>query len=300
MRQWNTKQKLFAAVTGLTALAAGAAVLRSNYERRALTLRSYQIRDGRIDHSLRLAFLTDLHGNQFGTDNEQLIQAILDARPDAVLMGGDMMVVKTYRSMDFSALEQLLQALSGRFSIYYAEGNHELRMYLEEENYPGWWEAFVRLLDRYQVRYLQDETVQLTDRVTVSGLIIEPDYYTKLRIRKMPGTYLPGHLPEVGRPENYHVVMAHTPQYMEQYWQGGADLVLSGHYHGGTVVLPRLGGLVSPQFRLFPKYARGICQEKGGSSRKGIVSAGLGTHSINVRLMNKPELVVIDLLPEEG
>jgi hypothetical protein len=170
----------------------------------------------------------------------------------------------------------------------------------EASRYPGWWEAFVKLLEKYQVRYLLDETTALRADVDLSGLDVEHTYYRKLAFKKMTASEVQQHLPELKTEQQgiYHILMAHTPQHMEAYFESGADLVLSGHYHGGTVVLPGMGALMSPQFRFFPKYARGRYDAKNGRS-VGIVSAGLGTHSINIRLLNQPELVIIDLLPEE-
>jgi hypothetical protein len=170
----------------------------------------------------------------------------------------------------------------------------------EAGRYPGWWEAFSKLLEKYQVRYLLDETAALRADVYLSGLDVEHTYYRKLAFKKMTASDVHQHLPELETEQQgiYHILMAHTPQHMEAYFESGADLVLSGHYHGGTVVLPGVGALMSPQFRFFPKYARGRYDAKNGRS-VGIVSAGLGTHSINIRLLNQPELVIIDLLPEE-
>ena len=274
-----------------------AALLRSSYERRTLSFKSYEIKDSRIKKHPRLAFLTDLHGNSFGEFNEELIQSVLDAGCDAVLIGGDMMVTKPGKPMDFGALEDLLNGLYGTLPIYYAEGNHELRMKVEAEKYKGWWEEFVALLKAYDVKYLLDENVDLSGNVFLSGLEIEPDLYYKFRRKKMPEGYLKEHLSDMPRDEKFHVVMAHTPKYMNNYWEDGADLVLSGHYHGGVVGLPGMRAFVSPEFKFFPKYVHGIYTDAGNHS--GVVSAGLGTHSINVRIFNKPELVVIDLLPKE-
>lgn len=293
-------KKLLLALNGAAVLTA-AVLLRSSYERKSLVLKNYTVQDTRVGRPSRLVFLTDLHANTFGPDNRTLIQCILDARPDAVLIGGDMMVVKPRHRMDFSALEELLQGLSPHIPIYYAEGNHEQRMKLECAQYPGWWEEFYSLISAYGVNYLLDETAELGDGIYLSGIDIEPSFYKKFSFKRMPAEYLRKHLPDAfeEKPAGYHILMAHTPQHMESYWAGGADLVLSGHYHGGTVVLPGLGPLMSPQFRFFPRFARGKYTSKRKKKAVGIVSAGLGTHSVNIRLLNKPELVVIDLLPEE-
>ena len=72
--------------------------------------------------------------------------------------------------------------------------------------------------------------------------------------------------------------------------------MLSGHVHGGTVRLFGKKGVIGTDFRLFPKYSGGLYVE--GNSRM-IVSRGLGTHTIKVRIANKPELVMVKILAKE-
>ena len=86
--------------------------------------------------------------------------------------------------------------------------------------------------------------------------------------------------------------MAHHPEFFERYTEWGANLTLSGHNHGGMVRLPLLGGIVSPQYQLFPKYDGGK-YEKGENTM--ILSRGLGTHTIKIRFFNVPELCMIEL-----
>jgi predicted MPP superfamily phosphohydrolase len=69
-------------------------------------------------------------------------------------------------------------------------------------------------------------------------------------------------------------------------------LTLSGHFHGGTIRLPYLGGVMTPQYQFFLPYCAGEFRSDG---KDMIVSRGLGTHSINIRLNNKPQVVVVDL-----
>ena len=97
------------------------------------------------------------------------------------------------------------------------------------------------------------------------------------------------------RPEKevFSLLIAHNPMDFPVYAAWGADLVVSGHLHGGCVRLPLLGGVVSPQLRLFPKYDRG--EFALGKSRM-VVGAGLGEHGIGIRLGNPRELPVIKLV----
>ncbi|MCR5743979.1 MAG: metallophosphoesterase [Lachnospiraceae bacterium] len=268
---------------------------RSDYERGALSTRFVKIADRRIGKKFRLVFLSDLHGNTFGEGNSLLAQCVKDTFPDAVLMGGDMVTAKEYIPKNFEPFEKLLENLQGiKCPVYYAEGNHELRMRENVEIYPGWYDELRQLLEAHGVRYLDDETVDVGANISVSGLKIEPEYYAKLRLKPMDKGYVREHLHL--NDDTYNVVMAHTPQYMKTYWSEGANLVLSGHFHGGTVVLPLIGPLMSPQLIMHPKYANGASLR---GERKSVTSAGLGTHSINIRINNKPEIVVIDLMPEE-
>ena len=93
--------------------------------------------------------------------------------------------------------------------------------------------------------------------------------------------------------EEYTILLAHTPVYFEEYAKWGANLVCSGHVHGGIVILPFLGGVISTTYELFPKYDHGQFQI---DNTKMVLSRGLGMHTIKLRLFNKPEISVIKLL----
>ena len=95
--------------------------------------------------------------------------------------------------------------------------------------------------------------------------------------------------PEEGR---YNILLAHNPVYFEGYALWGADLTLSGHLHGGLVRLPLIGGVISPQVKLFPKYDCGMYEKYG---RKLLVTAGLGSHSIAFRINNPAEIMLVEL-----
>ena len=93
-------------------------------------------------------------------------------------------------------------------------------------------------------------------------------------------------------PDAFQVLLAHNPSYMDEYLDWGADLILSGHLHGGMVRLPGVGGVIGPDFVVFPKYS-GEMQKVGDQTV--IVSKGLGTHTIHIRLFNPAEIVVIEM-----
>ena len=51
------------------------------------------------------------------------------------------------------------------------------------------------------------------------------------------------------------VLLAHNPKYGKTYYEWGADMILSGHYHGGVVRFSEHHGLSSPQYLVLPPFS---------------------------------------------
>lgn len=103
------------------------------------------------------------------------------------------------------------------------------------------------------------------------------------------------HVPDNGL---YTILLAHRPEWIDLYGTYDFDLVLSGHAHGGQWRLPGLiNGVFAPDQGMLPKYAGG---KYGVNGTTMIVSRGLARESTSVpRIFNRPELVVVDLVPGE-
>ena len=87
-------------------------------------------------------------------------------------------------------------------------------------------------------------------------------------------------------------MLGHRNYWMEKYPDLPVELILCGHAHGGIVRIPGVGGLLSTDRTLFPDYEAGM-YDNGNYTM--IVSRGLG-NSISVpRLMNRPEILSIEL-----
>lgn len=270
----------------------------SHFELHRLVITDYEIASPKLKqvwNGYRIAMLGDLHENEFGENNEILIRAIKEEKPDAICIVGDLIVAKEWKKKDFSVVAHLLKELSNIAPIYYANGNHEMRIGIYPDQYPGWKEEFEGILKKYGVHYLVDKTVLLEkeeETIALSGLNIGNEYYEfKGKKKPMEANYVNK---KIGTSKNdtFHILLAHTPLYIEEYENWGADLVLAGHFHGGTIRLPILGGVMTPQMQFFSGLDRGLV--KRGNTRM-IVTGGLGTHSINIRLNNPPELVMITL-----
>lgn len=292
-------------------LAAGAAggLARSQYERDHFVVEETEITSPKIKRPKTVVFLSDLHDKEFGEGNVRLLKALRTVKPDMVLIGGDTMVAKEGKA-DLGATRRLLDGLCSLWQeglpaidspvcagaachIFYGNGNHEQRLCRERGIYGSLYREFRELLHERRICYLSDRTVQADEDICISGLDIDRAYYRDLVPDEMEPEYIRRHLGGADR-SKFQILMAHSPLFFKAYAAWGADLALAGHFHGGTIRIPGLGGVMTPQYQFFLPCCAGTF-ERGTSHM--IVSRGLGTHSINIRIFNKPQVVVVRLKP---
>ena len=97
------------------------------------------------------------------------------------------------------------------------------------------------------------------------------------------------------------ICLAHEPSYYKKYMELGADIVFTGHMHGGQFIIPGKGGVFSPDFGLFPELYEGehVYDYGDGNTMTMYISRGLGNSAIPLRLNNYPEIVVVTLHSDE-
>lgn len=267
------------------------------YENSTFKIKRYTIRHKKIGKKasgMKIAFLSDLHNNCYGRGNSKLLQAIQDEKPNLILIGGDMVIGKKGEGMEHACT--LLQNLSMQFPIYYANGNHESRMKFNPDEYDDIYRVYEKELHKMGIKVLCNESITIPERgITITGLELDEYYYQKFTKVVMKDKDMEEYV-GVSDKDNFQILLAHHPEFFEQYSHWGANLTLSGHNHGGIVRFPFLGGVISPQYRIFPKYDGGLYEENGNNM---ILSRGLGTHTIKIRLFNVPELCIIELKETE-
>lgn len=258
-------------------------------------VKKYKISTEKTKHSHRLVVLADLHGKEYGYHNEKLLKKIHEQNPTTVFIAGDMLVAKP--GEEFTHVLRFLGALQEKYTVYYGNGNHEYRLKIYPETYGDMAERYAEGLSNIGICPLCNESTRPEDeKIVIHGLEIDKEYYRRGRKMKMTVDYLEEKL---GKPDKskYNILLAHNPEYFKAYAAWGADLVLAGHVHGGIMRLPLLGGVIAPTFMLFPKYSGGMYKEKtaDGNESVMILSNGLGSHTIPVRVFNPGELVVVEL-----
>jgi predicted MPP superfamily phosphohydrolase len=88
------------------------------------------------------------------------------------------------------------------------------------------------------------------------------------------------------------LLLSHNPDFVETLRDPRVGLVLSGHTHGGQVVLPGFGAPIVPS-RYGQKYLQGLVQ---GPCSQVFITRGVGTVTPPVRFLCRPEVVLITLV----
>lgn len=264
------------------------------YDTNRFVVREHTFQDKRIRKKLRAVMLADLHNKEFGKNNEHLLDAIRLAKPDFVLIAGDILTAKPGAKPDVAI--HLIKELARDYPIYYGNGNHEHRLKLYPEKYGDMGKQYEEALRAQNVQPMVNSHVELEEYgITVYGSEIDRFYYKRFKVQTMEADYLESILGQPAK-DTYNILLAHNPDYFPQYVAWGADLVCSGHVHGGMVRIPFVGkGVVSPNVRLFPKYDGGRFTKENTTM---LLSRGLGTHTIPIRLFNPGEVLIINLEPE--
>lgn len=182
----------------------------------------YTIDSPKVENSFKIALITDLHGNWYGKEQKNLIEAIDKENPDVVLLGGDIFDDK----ISYEKSEETIEILSEKYKCYYVTGNHE---YWSKDI-----DNILETIKSYGVTILQGEV----DTIDINGQLVnicgvdDPENYIYLD----GGQKLEDQLKQVDKKVNkdyYTILLSHRPEYYEEYSKYGYDLVLSGHAHGG-------------------------------------------------------------------
>lgn len=276
----------------------------SCWERNQLKTEYYRIYSEKIKKKCRFVFLSDLHEKEFGEGNALLLQRIQELKPDFILIGGDFPISHSSEDTDIRDEAEkgisLLDSLKRKYKVYYSFGNHEEKLLSKKEE-RGQVSAFKKALEG--VELVDGRGIFLPEGLFLAGFPLDISYYQPLLFKeKKPledavKEKWKKAFSEEKRADSsvFRIVLLHSPFYKEEALSLGEDLLLCGHFHGGAIGIPFFA-LMTPQYRFFVKEPRGFFKK---GKQYYFISRGLGTHTINLRLNNFPELSCFDLCPEE-
>jgi predicted MPP superfamily phosphohydrolase len=217
---------------------------------------------------LRVVMLTDLHLSPTvpRSDIEVAVQLAMAERADLIILGGDYVSFLDRRYMQPCA--DALAPLSAPYGIYAVLGNHD-----DDVEMP-------RALERQGIVVLKDA------RTTVS---IKHEKLEMIGIRFWTrATVDIAKLLKGASATSTTVLLAHDPRRLQQAAALNIPLMLSGHTHGGQIVLPGIGALAA---RKFP-VAQGMARRENTTA---FVSRGIGTVYVPCRINCPPEIAVLTL-----
>lgn len=274
---------LIALIVILVLLAVAIIIRGLNYE---LQLTRYYFQDARLKESFKIILITDLHSSAYGKEQEDLLQKVREAKPDLILMSGDIIDDRAPEDLGYFTVEKLLEISP----CYYVTGNHEFYKYKHEE--------IKEKLGKMGVEVLAGDFRQLTvknNSITIAGL---DDPWQAAPYEKQLEKL------KAERFVDLTLLLAHRPERLDDYARLDVDYVFSGHAHGGQWRFPGLleNGLYAPHQGLLPQYTKGVHEfeknnKEGEANRqiKLIVSRGLSKCSPFIfRLYNPPEIVEVN------
>lgn len=232
---------------------------------------------------ITIAHLSDIHdGPQLP---KQYLQEVIERtnahQPDIIALTGD------YIHAGYHAVESVgktLGQLRARLGIYAVLGNHDfsVRNALGRRRHPGLHQAIANSLAAQGIRVLRNEGLLIQDGLAIAGI---DDLWSRECLPERALEHLPNDIPRI--------LLAHNPMTVEQLAGHRSDLMLSGHTHGGQVMLPRFGRIFLG--RDGRRMAAGLHQHPASPV---YVSKGVG-FGWRLRYGVRPEIALIKLIKAE-
>lgn len=281
----NKKEKKFFQITWIVLLILIILiVVMTVISKYGLTVTGYELDSKKIQEKFKIVQLTDLHNMEFGDKNRRLINKIDKLQPNLVCMVGDML---NRDDESLTVVTDLIKQLAEKYKVFFSLGNHETDY---EKNFST---DLKRPLEEAGAVVLDNEYQEIEingNKMYIGGIssygLIEPSGDgSEYRFMK-----------EFEQLDGFKLLMCHIPAGM-LLWKGletwNVDLVLSGHEHGGQIILPVIGPLFSQDEGFFPTYTSGQYEIAGHTL---ILSRGLGNSNRFVpRFNNIPEIVYTDV-----
>ncbi len=220
---------------------------------------------------LRIGMITDVHHSATvsADDVTRAVRLLSDAAPDMVVLGGDYISFFD-RSYIGSVAERLTPLTAARHGAFAVLGNHD-----DEREMPA-------SLAARGITVLKDQRTALTirgERLDIAGI----RFWTRT----------PGDIASVLKGTGgTTILLAHDPRRLAEASQLDVQLVLSGHTHGGQVIVPAIGAIAGRKFPVLAGYAT-------RHNTSIFVSRGVGTVYVPIRINCPPDVAVLTLRSRE-
>lgn len=232
---------------------------------------------------LKLILIADLHSHANKRKMDKILSLMSEEAPDLIALSGDI----ADDIIPIAGAKRFLKEIEGLAPTYYVTGNHEFRSKEIDE--------IKKLFRKHKINVLEHQY----EKVMIKGIPIIVAGVDDPEIKKHKNSKFDWEkemyksFSKLNECKEFKILLSHRPERIKAYKNTFFDLILSGHAHGGQVVIPYLiNGLFAPQQGLFPKYAGGMYKYH---NIVHIVSRGVSYHSLRPRVFNPPEVVIIEI-----
>nr|WP_026607272.1 metallophosphoesterase [Methylocapsa acidiphila] len=218
-------------------------------------------------HGLNILHLSDLHADMSGRAMARVVELLADLDYDICVLTGD------YRGLTYGPFEPSLEGVARvrahlKGPVYGVLGNHDTILMLPE-------------LEDMGIRMLLNESESLfrgDQRIYLAG--IDDAHFFRVDNIEKAAADIP--------PDEFAILLSHTPEIYRQAAHAGFDALLAGHTHGGQICLP--GSIPITLDSTLPRaFGAGSWQYK---EMAGYTSVGAGSSVVAVRLNCPPEITL--------
>jgi len=226
---------------------------------------------------LRIAMIADIHSGPFmsKTDIDPYIGRINSLQPDLILLPGDFV---QSRNEEVDPLCESIRGLRAPYGIYGCTGNHEYIADVEYISREIQNAGVTMLRNEHRVLDIHGEKLAL---IGLDDIRAGHPFHSSFR-----------HAVRGLDPSLPNITMCHKPYYFEEASEYDLDLVVSGHTHGGQIVLARVFNIVITPAALLSGYVEGLYRLDRAQM---YVTRGIGMSGLPIRLNCPPEITVLTL-----
>ncbi|MGX6979413.1 metallophosphoesterase [Vagococcus elongatus] len=250
-------------------------ILEGVRENRVLSVAEHKITSVK-QSSLKIAQLSDLQYPRLRINEDTLIEELKKGQPDLIFLTGD--TIDRTESVKQTKLKTLLPKLTAIAPVFIVAGNHETT--------SGQYDEWRQMIDASDAILLENEIQELEIngyQIAVGGLCEYQIAFPQEQLDKL-------------KDKQQFLLLSHHPEIFESIIEllpkneTFDTYIFSGHAHGGQIIIPGIGGLLSPNQGLFPKITDGIYDSEQTQQAKLIVSRGLANSRFPLRINNYPQL----------
>ena len=230
---------------------------------------------------LKIIQISDLHSKEFGRKEKRILEIISQLNADFIFITGD---INEARANKIDSCRKFWEKL-GKINlgcVYCVFGNH---LYEDKKIEPI---VLRSILEKLGIQVLDNENIKLERGKQYIWLLGVDDPHT--RHHNLPKAL------EGLDDFSIRILLAHSPEILGDLSIGDADLILTGHTHGGQVKIPGVRSFWIP-VKNHNKYGRGLFKVKGAYL---YVNRGIGTKKLPIRFNSKPEITLLTLKKDYG